>query len=501
MKKGILIMVGAALAVMGQAQSDERLWSIGLHGGLTQYNGDRGQNFYSLQQNAYGFGRISLSRFISPHFDASLFMTRGQIGNSEAASSWSTPKDIGQSHFRAQLNTANLVLRYHITKPQSIVRPYVFAGAGLILYEKKYTIPKQQWEGSTPTFGLGASFRLNEYMRLSLEETFMYTTTDKIDRTVGGATNDSYLYHTAGLLFDFGKVPDEDMDGISDKKDVCSSTPMGVEVDKAGCPLDRDKDGVADYYDDCPDAFGGLVLAGCPDADFDGVADREDRCPNDAGPLSSSGCPDSDKDGIVDIDDKCQGTAAKYRVDSKGCPVDDDHDGVINEDDRCPNIPGLLSLQGCADSDVDGVSDIDDRCPMTTGAIANKGCPELPKEIQQQILIIASKIFFQTGNAILKPESEAQLDALVSIMNRYEGVILVIEGHTDNVGDDAMNMDLSTRRAETVKLYLMAKGIDASRLIAIGFGETKPIADNSTSAGRSKNRRVEIRTTYELPAK
>lgn len=501
MKKRILIMVGMALVITGQAQTEERLWSIGLHGGLTQYNGDRGQNFYSLQQNAYGFGRISISRFISPHFDASFFATRGQIGNAEAISSWSTPKDIGQSYFRAQVNSANLVLRYHITKPGSIVRPYVFAGAGILLYEKKYTIPKQKIEGSAPTFGLGATFRLNEFVKLQLEETFMYTTADNLDRTVGGTTNDSYLFHTAGLVFDFGKVPDGDMDGISDKKDICSNTPMGVEVDKSGCPLDRDKDGVADYYDDCPDAFGGLVLAGCPDGDFDGVADREDRCPNDAGPLSSSGCPDSDKDGVVDIDDKCQGTAAKYRVDSTGCPVDSDKDGVVNEDDRCPNSPGLISMQGCADNDKDGVSDFEDRCPMTAGTITNKGCPEISKEDAAQIMIIASKIFFQTGSATLKPESEAQLDALVIILNRYEGVMLVIEGHTDNVGDDAYNMDLSQRRASAVKFYLMSKGIAESRLIAIGFGETKPVADNNTSSGKLKNRRVELRTTYEMPKK
>src|ERR1044071_8731925 len=101
MKKGILIMVGLALVIMGQAQSDERLWSIGMHGGVVQYNGDRGQNFYSTDQAAYGFGKLSLSRYISPHFDASLSFARGQIGNREPASSWTTPKDAGQSYFRA----------------------------------------------------------------------------------------------------------------------------------------------------------------------------------------------------------------------------------------------------------------------------------------------------------------------------------------------------------------------------------------------------------------
>lgn len=497
MKKGILIMVGLALVITGHAQSDERLWSIGMHGGVVQYNGDRGQNFYSTDQAAYGFGKLSFSRYISPYFDASLSFARGQIGNREPVSSWTTPKDASTNYFRAQFSTTNLVLRGYFTKPQAIIRPYLFAGAGLNLYEKKFSIGKQRIGGSLPTYGAGVNFRLNDFMHLQLEEMFQYTTNDQIDRTVGGTTNDSYLFHTVGLVFDFGQVPDADNDGISDKKDLCSSTPAGVEVDKTGCPLDRDKDGTADYIDDCADVFGPIVTAGCPDADADGLADKDDRCPNASGPSSARGCPDTDKDGVVDIDDHCQGTAAKYRVDSTGCPMDSDHDGVLNEDDRCPNAAGVLSMQGCADSDKDGVSDIDDRCPNTLGTIANKGCPEIAKEDLTRINTIASKIYFETGKAVLKQESLAQLDALVTILNKYEGAILVIEGHTDSQGSDEYNMDLSQRRTEAVKAYLMSKGIMESRLVAIGYGESKPIGDNATSSGRAKNRRVELKTTYE----
>lgn len=495
-------MVGMALVVItGHSQTDERLWSIGLHGGLTQYNGDRGNRWYSFEKDetAYGFGMISVSRYLSPHFDASFFAVRGEIGNTEAITSWSTPKEIASNHFRTRYNSANLVLRYNITGPQSPVRPYIFAGAGLVFHEKRYTLRNARVDGSVPTFGAGVNFRLTDFVHLQLQETFMYSTTDAIDRTVAGPTNDSYLLHTAGLVFDFGKLPDADLDGISDKKDLCSNTPAGVEVDKNGCPLDRDKDGTADYIDECPDAVGSLALIGCPDVDMDGIADREDRCPTDAGTLSSRGCPDSDKDGVVDIDDKCSGTLAKYKVDSTGCAIDSDKDGVMNEDDRCPNIAGALSMQGCADSDKDGVSDLDDRCPNTVGTLVNKGCPEIAKEDQKKITTIASKIYFETGKATLKTESLAQLDALVSILNKYEGAILIIEGHTDNVGTDEYNQDLSQRRVESVKAYLMSKGIMESRLVAIGYGESKPIGDNNTSGGRQKNRRVELRTTYEVP--
>lgn len=492
----ILVGLGMVFSTL-YAQTDERPWSIGLHGGLNQYNGDRGQNWYSLQQNPYGFAGISFSRYLSPHFDLSLNGARGHFSNTEAVSSWSTPKDIAESSFKVQYNSVNLVLRYNITKPTSVVRPYLFVGAGFFVFEKKYTLARQRVEGALPNFGGGANFRINPYMSLRLEESFSYLTTDALDKTVGGSTNDAMLSHTAGLIFDVGKLPDADMDGVPDKKDMCSNTPAGVEVDAKGCPLDRDKDGTPDYMDDCPDLFGTIPMAGCPDTDMDGIADKEDRCPTEAGSVANRGCPDSDKDGVVDIDDKCPGTLAKYKVDNLGCPIDSDKDGIFDEDDRCPNLAGALALGGCPDSDQDGVSDLDDLCPNIVGTIANKGCPEIAKEDLTRINVIASKIFFETGKATLKTESLAQLDALVQILNKYEGATLIIEGHTDSDGTDQYNQDLSQRRTESVKAYLMSKGIMESRLVAIGYGESKPIADNATAQGKAQNRRVELKTTYE----
>jgi OmpA-OmpF porin, OOP family len=82
------------------------------------------------------------------------------------------------------------------------------------------------------------------------------------------------------------------------------------------------------------------------------------------------------------------------------------------------------------------------------------------------------------------------------ILNRYSAITLTIEGHTDNVGDDAYNMDLSQKRTVSVKNYLVSKGITAPRLNATGYGETKPVADNTKTAGKAKNRRVELITSY-----
>ena len=323
----------------------------------------------------------------------------------------------------------------------------------------------------------------------------MYTTADDIDFETGGA-NDGYLYHTAGLTFNLGKKKDADKDGVSDKNDLCPNTPTGVMVDKKGCPIDRDGDGVADYADDCPDLAGVSSLKGCPDKDMDGIADKDDRCPDAFGTVEMRGCPDGDKDGVADIDDKCLDTKAGYKVDATGCSLDDDKDGLVNEEDLCPQVAGPVALKGCPDTDGDGVPDNIDRCPTVKGTIENKGCPEIAKEDIKKITLIASKIFFETGSAKLKAVSNAQLDALVEILRRYDGVNLTVEGHTDNVGEDAYNMDLSQRRTESVKAYLESKGVPASRLNAIGYGETRPIGDNKKASGRSQNRRVELKTAY-----
>ena len=168
----------------------------------------------------------------------------------------------------------------------------------------------------------------------------------------------------------------------------------------------------------------------------------------------------------------------------------------MNEEDACPDKAGIAVFKGCPDTDGDGVADNEDRCPTIKGTISNKGCPEMAKEDVKKITQIASKIYFEFNVAKLKDISLPQLDELATILKKYEGANLTIEGHTDNVGEDAYNMTLSQKRTESVKEYLMSKGIFESRLTATGFGETKPIADNKTKAGQAQNRRVELKTSY-----
>jgi outer membrane protein OmpA-like peptidoglycan-associated protein len=102
-------------------------------------------------------------------------------------------------------------------------------------------------------------------------------------------------------------------------------------------------------------------------------------------------------------------------------------------------------------------------------------------------------IFFNFDSYTLKTESHPALDEAVKILNKYPDVMFIVEGHTDNVGADAYNMNLSKERAKAVMDYLVSKGVPATKISSVGYGEEKPIASNETEEGRSKNRRVEIK--------
>lgn len=495
MKKILLISCCFLTAGAMNGQTPDKKWNIGFHGGLTQYNGDRGQSWYTTKQAAYAFGGVSVSRYLGRYLDLTVFANKGEIGNIEQLNPWNPERTGPERHFLSSFTTASLALRINLSSPEAALRPYIFAGGSAVYYEKKYTINKEIYSYAVPTGGFGLNIQMGRVVGLQLQETFMYTGTDYLDNEINGL-NDSYLMHTVGLTFNLGQKKDEDKDGISDRLDKCPQTPAMVTVDKYGCPLDRDNDGVPDYQDDCADLAGLATFKGCPDKDNDGVPDKEDSCPDVAGSSALKGCPDTDEDGVPDLDDKCPDTNKKYKTDNNGCPLDNDKDGVLNEDDLCPEIKGIVAFKGCADTDGDGVTDTEDRCPTIAGTIANKGCPEISKEDVKKITQIASKIYFETNSAKLKPVSLGQLNALVEILKKYEAAHLTIEGHTDNVGDDAYNMELSQKRTESVKEYLMTKGILESRLTAKGYGETKPVADNKTASGKGKNRRVELVTSY-----
>ena len=140
------------------------------------------------------------------------------------------------------------------------------------------------------------------------------------------------------------------------------------------------------------------------------------------------------------------------------------------------------------DKDGDGVYDENDRCPNTDAGkiVDQRGCPE--------ILLSMTGVNFNTDSSKIMPDSEALLAKAVTALQDSVGVSVLIEGHTDNTAGFNYNQLLSERRAKTVREYLIAKGIEPSRLVSVGHGETSPIASNNTKEGRFKNRRVDLRT-------
>jgi OOP family OmpA-OmpF porin len=214
------------------------------------------------------------------------------------------------------------------------------------------------------------------------------------------------------------------------------------------------------------------------DPDKDGILGDKDKCPNEPedkdGFEDEDGCPDldNDKDGIADTDDKCPNEAEDKDgfEDEDGCPdADNDGDGIPDDADKCPNEPETKN--GFQDED---------------------GCPdEVPEEVKKFTGVIQG-INFKTNSDKITKGSFKVLDQAVKVLTDYPDIKLEIGGHTDNVGKAEYNMELSQKRAESVKNYLVGKGINADRLTAVGYGMDKPITSNKTKADKAKNRRTEF---------
>lgn len=246
------------------------------------------------------------------------------------------------------------------------------------------------------------------------------------------------------------------------------------------------------------------------DTDHDGVVDTDDQCPNEMEDLDGykdgDGCPelDNDNDGVQDTVDACpvQPEDRDGYNDGDGCPeLDNDGDGILDAQDQCPNERGLPDRNGCPvyDRDNDGLTDDKDRCPdqpETPNAYMDEdGCPDTKPtrvEVTANQIVIKQRINFATGKTTILADSFAVLDDVAQVLKDYPNVTIEIAGHTDNVGDDNANQRLSKARADAVFEYLVRRGIAATRMQTMGYGETRPIDTNRTDEGRQNNRRVEF---------
>jgi OOP family OmpA-OmpF porin len=208
--------------------------------------------------------------------------------------------------------------------------------------------------------------------------------------------------------------------------------------------------------------------------------------------------PDDDADGVPNHLDECPDTPRGVKVDAVGCPLDTDGDGVPDYLDKCPGTPRGVKVDsvGCPlDSDGDGVPDHLDKCPGTPRGVPvdDNGCPPTGIVILGDEWAVQGQILFDLNKATLKPEAKELLGRVVTYLKKNPQWYVEIQGHTDSTGPKAWNDTLSMMRAESVMNHLVANGIPAGRLTAVGFGSSEPIADNGTKEGRQQNRRVDFR--------
>jgi OmpA-OmpF porin, OOP family len=315
----------------------------------------------------------------------------------------------------------------------SLIAPFLTAGVGGGMYSGKF--------GAYLPAGVGVQLNLRSTSYVLLQAQYRFALTKDVIK--------DNLFYSVGVA-----------QSINQAKEKVVALPPAPVV------LDRDGDGVLDADDKCPDVAGTAALQGCPDKDGDGIGDAEDKCPDVAGLAKYQGCPIPDTDG----------------------------DGVNDEDDKCPTVKGLARYQGCPipDTDGDGVNDEDDKCIDRKGPASNQGCPEIDKAVVDKINYAAKNVFFATGSFKLLPKSFKALNEVAALLKSDETLMIDVDGHTDAQGDDAKNQTLSDNRAKAVKDYLVSKGIAEDRLKSTGYGETKPVADNTSAAGRAKNRRTEL---------
>lgn len=519
-------------------------WEWGMFVGGANYFGDLVETdwpVWSESQPAVGVsGAFNLSRVFSVKAGA----VYARLSGDDANFSEGQPHLNRKFSFESQLTEFSLVFRYEPfgkgrypdsggIKPR-IFSPYLYVGGGIlninpspdfseapgdVFLEKIREDRNADFDKMLYVVPVGGGVRIDISRRSSLgvEAGIRPAFSDYLDGvSISGNPDGDDWYAFGGLAYSVQIGPqDQDRDGIVDKEDRCPRVKGGIMG--KGCP-DRDGDGVEDLEDVCPDTYGKWELNGCPDTDDDGIADANDACPLLAGKIPTQGCPDEDDDGIVDKEDECPEHAGPLEYngcpdtdgdlildkndecpkepgieEKQGCPFYDlDADGIEDKDDDCPEEYGNPEANGCPDADVDGVMDWEDQCPESPGERENSGCPKISEEAQQILDFAAQAVEFETGSAVLKEESLKILDQIADVLKEFDGYSLVINGHTDSRGNDKTNQTLSEKRAKSCYDYLLTKSVSKHRMEYKGFGETRPIGNNNTAAGRKMNRRVEF---------
>jgi OmpA-OmpF porin, OOP family len=228
MKKVLLIGFGAfCFSAFAQPQQEKK-WVFGIHGGFNQYNGELGNGWYTNTQAAYSFGGISVSRFLTRHFDVTLFGSRGDLG-------YQGPWGDGNNDFLIRKTTLQLLGRYYILGREPFFQPFLLAGGGLLFQRPRgdnFYPSQKKFDLAIPSAGLGFNLRLTRWMRLQLQEIFIHTSADYVDYRQGGG-NDLYVMHTAGLIFNVPSLKSDRGDRSELIVDDCPKLPKELAAKRA----------------------------------------------------------------------------------------------------------------------------------------------------------------------------------------------------------------------------------------------------------------------------
>lgn len=195
----------------------------------------------------------------------------------------------------------------------------------------------------------------------------------------------------------------------------------------------------------------------------------------------------------VEVIIECDAESIKEIIKEQTSDVDSD--GVLDRDDDCIDQAGDAKNKGCPwpDKDNDGVPDDKDNCPEEVGTQENNGCPIVPSKFTEFIESDKNNILFTVSSSQLDSDAKFTLNSVKTLLDFYTKTSITIEGYASTDGSIDYNQKLSEERAMEIKNYLVSNNIAPERLSIIGYGESRPIANNSTPDGRAKNRRAQIK--------
>ena len=418
LKLGITALA-LTVATSVSAQTTENKWLIGVgaHGvNHAAINGEFGESVKNLRAaftlNNYTItpplSKLTVARNLNKYFVVDWQTSVGNVDNKRIRPNLSGVE--GQIMDKEFFLMTGLGLQFKFNglwNENSWFDPYVRVGANYLRHDYSNSERAYNKEGGfmkadhfAANGGLGINFWITKNFGIGVQQDYVVTPFEK-------TTISDFWQSSATLNFRFGNT-------------------------------DRDKDGIKDKDDACPDVFGLAQFNGCPDTDGDGVLDKDDECPEVAGPAENKGCPWKDTDG----------------------------DGVLDKDDACPEVPGLPEYNGC---------------PKPADVIALEATGAL------------KGITFDFGKAVISKASYAKLDQAAEVIKSSNGGTFLITGHTDKKGSAAYNLKLSRERAAAVVKALEERGVADSQLKSTGVGSRDAVVPvTASNEEREADRKVVV---------